>query len=238
MSQPSLSFPNAKQPLDHPYEGNAAYFCNRYRQQESGSPCMFKTNLCSDPVHCRYCSNSSNTNSSTGEHINNKPWRIAFFQDDRDHHQYYQHDILRSTKSILPQQNSNAVPRRLSSGSACETCRRRKTKCDGGQPCAYCATNRIPCIHRASKKRSAHHLNNNKQTALMMGWATTMDSKNSKSKGNNNTNINAAATIAAEIAAQKEKQRLQRMEPSNRKVKRPLSPIDIDYHGNATIKSL
>ncbi|CAO3594646.1 unnamed protein product [Absidia cylindrospora] len=45
------------------------------------------------------------------------------------------------------------VPRRLSSGSACETCRRRKTKCDGGQPCAFCASNRIECIHRPSRRK-------------------------------------------------------------------------------------
>ena len=72
----------------------------------------------------------------------------------------------------------------------------------------------------------------------MMGWATTMNSKNSKSKGNNNNNNNAAATIAAEIEAEKEKQRLQRMEPLTRKIKRPISPMDIDYHGNTTIESL
>ncbi|KAI9299722.1 hypothetical protein BJ944DRAFT_171969 [Cunninghamella echinulata] len=45
------------------------------------------------------------------------------------------------------------VPRRLSSGSACETCRRRKTKCDGGQPCAFCSSNNIECIHRPSRRK-------------------------------------------------------------------------------------
>ncbi|KAG2220810.1 hypothetical protein INT45_004471 [Circinella minor] len=229
MSQPSLSLPIAKQPLYHPYEGDAAYFCSRYPQQDSRLPCMFKTNLCNDPMDCRYCSNSNNTNSPTGEHLNNKPWRIAFFQDDRDHHQFYQHDMLRSTKSTLPQQNNNAVPRRLSSGSACETCRRRKTKCDGGQPCAYCATNRIPCIHRASKKRSAHHLNSNKQTALMMGWTTAIDNKTSNSKRNINNN-STGSTIAAEFSGEREKQRLQWMGPSTRKVKRPLSALNADHH--------
>ncbi|GAA5806736.1 hypothetical protein MFLAVUS_000084 [Mucor flavus] len=42
-------------------------------------------------------------------------------------------------------------PRRLSSGSACETCRKRKTKCDGGQPCAFCSSNGIECLHRLNK---------------------------------------------------------------------------------------
>ncbi|KAI9312239.1 hypothetical protein BX666DRAFT_866907 [Dichotomocladium elegans] len=44
--------------------------------------------------------------------------------------------------------------RRLSSGSACEVCRRRKTKCDGGQPCGYCASNRIECVHRPTRRKS------------------------------------------------------------------------------------
>lgn len=43
--------------------------------------------------------------------------------------------------------------RRLSSGSACETCRRRKTKCDGGQPCAFCSSNGIQCSHRLKLKK-------------------------------------------------------------------------------------
>ncbi|KAG2232674.1 hypothetical protein INT48_006853 [Thamnidium elegans] len=45
-------------------------------------------------------------------------------------------------------------PRRLSSGSACETCRKRKTKCDGGQPCAFCSSNGIECSHRLNKQGS------------------------------------------------------------------------------------
>ncbi|KAI7852139.1 hypothetical protein BDC45DRAFT_197352 [Circinella umbellata] len=229
MSQPSPSLSNAKQPLFHPYEGATAYFCSHHPQQDSKLPCMFKTNLCNDSMHCRHCSNSNKTNSPTGEHFNNKPWRIAFFQDDRDHHQFYQHDMLRLTKSTLPQQSDNAVPRRLSSGSACEACRRRKTKCDGGQPCAYCTTNQIPCIHRASKKKSAHHLSSNKQTALMMGWTTPIDNKTSNSKRNINNNSTGPA-IAAGFVAEREEQRFQLMGSSTRKVKRPLSAINADHH--------
>lgn len=47
------------------------------------------------------------------------------------------------------------TPRRLSSGSACETCRRRKTKCDGGQPCAFCKSNGIQCLRRANKRSTS-----------------------------------------------------------------------------------
>jgi hypothetical protein len=58
-----------------------------------------------------------------------------------------------------PQQKNNSTkqlfPHRLSSGSACDTCRRRKTKCDGGSPCAYCANNNMQCIHRPSKRKRA-----------------------------------------------------------------------------------
>ncbi|ORZ17774.1 hypothetical protein BCR42DRAFT_373138 [Absidia repens] len=43
--------------------------------------------------------------------------------------------------------------RRLSSGSACETCRRRKTKCDGSNPCAFCAANNLTCINNAERRK-------------------------------------------------------------------------------------
>ncbi|KAI8379224.1 uncharacterized protein BYT42DRAFT_568094 [Radiomyces spectabilis] len=43
--------------------------------------------------------------------------------------------------------------RRLSSGSACETCRRRKTKCDGSSPCGYCAANAIECINNSERRK-------------------------------------------------------------------------------------
>ncbi|CEP15998.1 hypothetical protein [Parasitella parasitica] len=50
--------------------------------------------------------------------------------------------------------------RRLSSGSACETCRRRKTKCDGGSPCNFCATNHIECVNHSERR----HLNKHNHT--------------------------------------------------------------------------
>lgn len=43
--------------------------------------------------------------------------------------------------------------RRLSSGSACETCRRRKTKCDGLSPCGFCANNGIECINNSERRK-------------------------------------------------------------------------------------
>lgn len=51
--------------------------------------------------------------------------------------------------------SSSVPPRRLSSGSACEICRRRKTKCDGGNPCAFCSANRIECVHRATRRKKS-----------------------------------------------------------------------------------
>ncbi|KAL1922918.1 uncharacterized protein VTP21DRAFT_9294, partial [Calcarisporiella thermophila] len=60
-----------------------------------------------------------------------------------------------SDHASQPLSASTPANRRLSSGSACETCRRRKTKCDGNQPCSFCAANNIECINRAEKKRAA-----------------------------------------------------------------------------------
>lgn len=62
-----------------------------------------------------------------------------------------------SSTLLLSATSLQNTPRRLSSGSACETCRRRKTKCDGGYPCAYCATNQLECIHRAARRKRSQH---------------------------------------------------------------------------------
>ncbi|CAO3625356.1 unnamed protein product [Mucor hiemalis] len=48
---------------------------------------------------------------------------------------------------------STSTARRLSSGSACETCRRRKTKCDGGSPCGFCASSGIECINNSERRK-------------------------------------------------------------------------------------
>jgi hypothetical protein len=63
---------------------------------------------------------------------------------------------------------STQAARRLSSGSACETCRRRKTKCDGGNPCNFCATNNIECVNHSERRHSAKQLLNNKQPTEAM----------------------------------------------------------------------
>ncbi|KAI7868777.1 hypothetical protein BDF14DRAFT_1700833, partial [Spinellus fusiger] len=48
---------------------------------------------------------------------------------------------------------STTNARRLSSGSACETCRRRKTKCDGSSPCGFCSANEIDCVNYSERKK-------------------------------------------------------------------------------------
>ncbi|KAI8996903.1 hypothetical protein BDB01DRAFT_768934 [Pilobolus umbonatus] len=48
---------------------------------------------------------------------------------------------------------STNTARRLSSGSACETCRRRKTKCDGSSPCGFCASNGIECVNNSERRK-------------------------------------------------------------------------------------
>ncbi|KNE59821.1 hypothetical protein AMAG_05277 [Allomyces macrogynus ATCC 38327] len=36
---------------------------------------------------------------------------------------------------------------------ACDTCRRKKVRCDGEQPCEYCTRARLPCTYQAPKRR-------------------------------------------------------------------------------------
>lgn len=50
---------------------------------------------------------------------------------------------------------TTSTARRLSSGSACETCRRRKTKCDGGSPCGFCASAGIDCVNNSERRKRA-----------------------------------------------------------------------------------
>ncbi|KAI8975381.1 hypothetical protein BDF20DRAFT_836790 [Mycotypha africana] len=57
--------------------------------------------------------------------------------------------FITSSRSVFTTQNA----RRLSSGSACETCRKRKTKCDGGSPCHYCRTNNLDCVNNIHERR-------------------------------------------------------------------------------------
>ncbi|KAI8333145.1 hypothetical protein BC941DRAFT_435213 [Chlamydoabsidia padenii] len=59
--------------------------------------------------------------------------------------------------SVIPDQPRGVFSinpaRRLSSGSACETCRRRKTKCDGSNPCAFCAANHLKCVNNTERRK-------------------------------------------------------------------------------------
>lgn len=64
------------------------------------------------------------------------------------------HDCVYSVVSDHPRSVfTTNTARRLSSGSACETCRRRKTKCDGNSPCSFCASNGIECINNSERRK-------------------------------------------------------------------------------------
>ncbi|CAO3593609.1 unnamed protein product [Absidia cylindrospora] len=76
---------------------------------------------------------------------------------------------------------TTTTARRLSSGSACETCRRRKTKCDGASPCGYCASNQLECVNHSSERRKRLSLAN-------------IAKPNNNPINNNNTTIGAPTT--------------------------------------------
>ncbi|KAL0082092.1 hypothetical protein F4703DRAFT_1863396 [Phycomyces blakesleeanus] len=57
----------------------------------------------------------------------------------------------KSTSTLLASTSTSS--RRLSSGSACDTCRKRKTRCDGNQPCAFCVCNDKACTHTPNSRR-------------------------------------------------------------------------------------
>ncbi|ORY99140.1 hypothetical protein BCR43DRAFT_513274 [Syncephalastrum racemosum] len=130
----------------------------------------FRTHMCVSP-HCAQC--SDNTNNDNRHNNNNTTPASSTISSSLSASATPRHQGLGSYRLVdasldaLPRSKSTSTtqsttpppqhtPQRLSSGSACETCRRRKTKCDGGNPCAFCASNRIECMHRATRrKRSA-----------------------------------------------------------------------------------
>ncbi|KAI8381016.1 uncharacterized protein BYT42DRAFT_564942 [Radiomyces spectabilis] len=112
--------------------------------------CTDKTRLCTGYPYCSHCASGFREN---------KPWRMAFVTNRSNDQGITTGRTIFTSKSTGTSMSTVTtttfadIPRRLSSGSACETCRKRKTKCDGGQPCAFCASNRIECIHRISKRK-------------------------------------------------------------------------------------
>ncbi|KAI9312391.1 hypothetical protein BX666DRAFT_2031131 [Dichotomocladium elegans] len=142
------------------------------QQQQGQRLCSYRSRFCTGQMPCTHCRAESRTFTETPSAVTTitaKPWRVAFLPE---HHRPYhcQHEVLRFPRSVT--QVTQNVPRRLSSGSACDTCRRRKTKCDGGQPCAYCSVNNISCTRRPVRKKSHHHLSSSLPTAVLMNWTT------------------------------------------------------------------
>ncbi|KAI8071520.1 hypothetical protein BC940DRAFT_293063 [Gongronella butleri] len=66
--------------------------------------------------------------------------------------------------------------RRLSSGSACEACRRRKTKCDGGAPCSYCAANQVECVNNAERRKRSMQMTINLHPSSPLATNTSFSS--------------------------------------------------------------
>ncbi|CAO3648336.1 unnamed protein product [Cunninghamella echinulata] len=78
--------------------------------------------------------------------------------------------------------------RRLSSGSACETCRRRKTKCDGNNPCAFCAANNLVCVNNSERrKRSSITNHNNTSSPLSLSSSSASIVMNNSNKDHSST---------------------------------------------------
>ncbi|CAO3640877.1 unnamed protein product [Cunninghamella echinulata] len=94
---------------------------------------------------------------------------------------------------------TTSTARRLSSGSACETCRRRKTKCDGGSPCNYCATNQLECINNSERrKRSLANIHQYQQQSTI----NTNNSNNSTTiTNNNNNNTNTQPLLSSPLSS-------------------------------------
>ncbi|KAI9316195.1 hypothetical protein BX666DRAFT_1948420 [Dichotomocladium elegans] len=96
-------------------------------------------------LHCNGSDNDTNSTSRFYHALNHQRSTAATSSPPQ----------LARSKSTGSFSNIMSSPRRLSSGSACEVCRRRKTKCDGGHPCGFCSANRIECVHRATRRKKS-----------------------------------------------------------------------------------
>ncbi|KAI8144215.1 hypothetical protein BJV82DRAFT_608733 [Fennellomyces sp. T-0311] len=133
------------------------------------------------------------------------PRFAAIHRSMNEQHQPHSLSRSKSTGSSMTYNSANVPSRRLSSGSACEVCRKRKTKCDGGNPCAFCAANGIECVHRATRrKKSSLAIGNtatglaNTTSGIMRDNTSSNSSSSSASTGSNNA---AAVAVAAAATA-------------------------------------
>ncbi|KAM5378180.1 hypothetical protein ACJA88_005914 [Fusarium oxysporum] len=75
------------------------------------------------------------------------------------------------TQPIYPGQDPNSVESRPRVAKACETCRRRKRKCDGNSPCSSCLKNNIECVYVLERPKSleddaAHTVDDSQTSAI------------------------------------------------------------------------
>ncbi|KAL7323414.1 hypothetical protein PS15p_211324 [Mucor circinelloides] len=113
------------------------------------------------------------------------------------------HDCVYSVVSDHPRSVfSTNTARRLSSGSACETCRRRKTKCDGNNPCSFCASNGIDCVNNSERrKRSvvASSLSSPSNLPITSSSLATSSDNTAMNSSNTTTSSSTSATNSAAV---------------------------------------
>lgn len=129
------------------------------------------------------------------------------------------HDCVYSVVSDHPRSVfTTNTARRLSSGSACETCRRRKTKCDGNSPCSFCASNGIECINNSERrKRSvvASSLSSPSNLPITSSSLATSSSPSSSS-----SLASATSTTSTSTAAVGDNEAIDRIEDRLRRIEK------------------
>ncbi|CAO3633316.1 unnamed protein product [Mucor fragilis] len=135
------------------------------------------------------------------------------------------HDCVYSVVSDHPRSVfSTNTARRLSSGSACETCRRRKTKCDGNSPCSFCASNGIDCVNNSERrKRSvvASSLSSPSNLPITSSsLATSSDNTALHSTATSNTATSSAATATTNAAGAGDNEAIDRIEDRLRRIEK------------------
>ncbi|KAF1807510.1 hypothetical protein V8B55DRAFT_1466403 [Mucor lusitanicus] len=134
------------------------------------------------------------------------------------------HDCVYSVVSDHPRSVfSTNTARRLSSGSACETCRRRKTKCDGNSPCSFCASNGIDCVNNSERrKRSvvASSLSSPSNLPITSSSLATSSDNTALNSTTTSTNTTASATATSATAGAGDNEAIDRIEDRLRRIEK------------------
>ncbi|KAG1114641.1 hypothetical protein G6F42_014134 [Rhizopus arrhizus] len=134
---------------------------------------------------------------------------------------YEFHDCVYSVVSDHPRSVfSTNTARRLSSGSACETCRRRKTKCDGNSPCSFCASNGIDCVNNSERRKRSVVASSLSSPSNLPITSSSLATSSDNTAMNSSNTATSSSTSSTNSAAVGDNEAIDRIEDRLRRIEK------------------